>query len=46
MLRATLFSPSWWISMFCSTLITMCFIVLLKKVGNKVPLVGTITNEV
>lgn len=46
MLRATLFSPSWWISTFISTLVTMCFIVLIKKVAGNVPVVGNIVQEV
>ena len=31
-----LFKPSWWMQMFLSTLITCCFIVLLKKITNSV----------
>lgn len=46
MLRATLFSPSWWVSTFISTLVTMCFIVLIKRLGGNVPVLGTVVNEV
>ena len=46
MLRATLFSPSWWISTFISTLVTMCFIVLIKRLGGNVPVIGTVVSEV
>ena len=46
MLRATLFSPSWWVQCFISTLVTMCFIVLIKKIGGNVPLLNTITENV
>jgi len=46
MLRSTLFSPSWWVSTFLSTLVTMCFIVLIKKITSKVPVINTITEQV
>lgn len=40
--------PSWWVQMFLSTLITCCFIYLLKKGANKlnVPVVKDIMDEV
>ena len=40
--------PSWWISMFISTLTTMIFIYLIKKVTKTVniPVVSTIVEEV
>ena len=46
MLRSTLFSPSWWISCFLSTLLTMVFIVIIKKVSAKVPVIGALAQEV
>lgn len=46
MLRSTLFSPSWWISCFLSTLLTMVFIVIIKKVSTKVPVLNTLAQEV
>ena len=46
MFRGTLFSPSWWVSTFISTLITMCFIVLIKRLGGNVPVLGTVVSEV
>lgn len=46
MLRVTLFSPSWWISTFISTLVTMCFIVLIKRIGGNVPVLSTVVSEV
>ena len=46
MLRSTLFSPSWWISCFLSTLLTMVFIVIIKKVSAKIPVVGQLAQEV
>lgn len=46
MLRSTLFSPSWWVSTFLSTLVTMCFIVLIKKLTAKVPVLNTVTEQV
>lgn len=46
MLRSTLFSPSWWISCFLSTLLTMVFIVLIKKTTAKVPVLGQLAQEV
>lgn len=46
MLRSTLFSPSWWVSTFISTLITMCFIVLIKRLGGNVPVLSTVVSEV
>lgn len=43
-----LLRPSWWIQMFVSTLMTMVFIYLIKKVANKVsvPIVSDIVAEV
>lgn len=46
MLRTTILSPTWWISTFISTLVVMCFIVLIKKMTVNVPVLGTITQEV
>lgn len=46
MLRSTIFSPSWWVSTFVSTLVTMCFIVLIKKVSANVPVLNTVTQAV
>ena len=46
MLRATLLSPSWWISTFISTIVTMCFIVLIKRLGGNVPVIGAVVSEV
>lgn len=43
-----LFKPSWWISMFVSTLMTMIFIYLIKQIAGKinVPVVSKIVEEV
>lgn len=43
-----IFRPSWWVSMFVSTLTTMIFIYLIKKVTKSVniPFVSTIVEEV
>ena len=43
-----LLRPSWWISMFVSTLTTMIFIYLIKKITKSVniPVVSTIVEEV
>ena len=46
MLRNTVFSPSWWVSTFLSTIVTMCFIVLIKKLTANIPGVKTITEQV
>lgn len=42
-----LFKLSWWIQMFVSTFMTMCFIYLIKKVTAKVniPVVSDIAAE-
>lgn len=43
-----IFSLNWWISTFISTLVTMAFIYIIKKVTSKVniPLVSTVAQEV
>ena len=43
-----LVQPSWWISMFLSTLLTIIFIYLIKKATAKVniPVVSDIVQEV
>lgn len=46
MLRNTVLSPSWWVSTFLSTIVTMCFIVLIKKLTVNIPGVNTITEQV
>lgn len=46
MLKSTIFSPGWWIGTFLSTLVTMCFIVMIKKIGQNVPVLGTVTEQV
>ena len=40
--------PSWWIQMFVSTMITMLFIYLIKKITKAVniPVVSTVVDEV
>ena len=40
--------PSWWIQMFVSTMITMLFIYLIKKITKAVniPVVSTVAEEV
>lgn len=45
---SNLFSVNWWISMFISTMVTMCFIWLIKKAAGKVniPVVSTMAQEV
>lgn len=44
----TVFNPSWWLSCIVSTMITMCFVVLIKRVTAKVniPVVSDIVQEV
>ena len=41
-------SPSWWLSVICSTLVTMAVIVLIKRVAAKanIPVVSEIVQEV
>ena len=43
-----IFSLNWWVSTFVSTLVTMCFIYLIKKTTAKfnIPLVSTVAQEV
>ncbi|MEB9799786.1 hypothetical protein P4K19_31790, partial [Bacillus cereus] len=43
-----LFSPSWWVSMFVSTFVTMFFIYLIKKGSEKynIPVVRPIAEAV
>lgn len=43
-----LLKPSWWVGMFLSTLMTIIFIYLIKKVTTKVeiPVVSNIVEEV
>lgn len=43
-----LLSPSWWVSTIVSTLVTMVFIYLIKKVALRynIPAVSTIAEEV
>ena len=45
---SNLFSVNWWISMLISTLVTMFFIWIIKKVSGKVniPVVSSIVEEV
>ena len=40
--------PSWWVQMFVSTLTTMMFIYLIKKITKAVniPVVSTVVEEV
>ena len=40
--------PSWWIQMFVSTMITMLFIYLIKKITKAVniPVVSNVVDEV
>ena len=42
------FSVNWWVSAFCSTLLTMVFIYLIKKATQKVniPILSDIASEV
>jgi hypothetical protein len=44
----SLLRPSWWVSMFLSTFMTIFFIYLIKKVTTKVqiPVVSTMVEEV
>lgn len=44
----SLLRPSWWISMFLTTFMTIIFIYLIKKVTTKVeiPVVSNIVEEV
>ena len=46
MLRSTLFSLNWWLSTALSTIVIMCFIVLIKKATANVPIVNEITAQV
>ena len=41
-------SPSWWIGVVCSTLVTMAVIVLIKRAAQKVniPIVSEVIQEV
>lgn len=43
-----IFSPNWWISTFVSTLVTMCFIYIIKKVATtyEIPGVSTVAAGV
>ena len=43
-----LLRPSWWIQMFVSTMITMLFIYLIKKITKAVniPVVSNVVEEV
>lgn len=43
-----LLSPTWWLSMFISTFLTMCIIYLIKKFGTayNVPVVSTVAEGV
>ena len=43
-----LLRPSWWVQMFVSTLMTMVFIYLIKKISSKVnvPVVSDIVESV
>lgn len=43
-----LLKPSWWVSMFMSTLMTMIFIYLIKQISAKinVPVVSNIVESV
>ena len=43
-----LLKPSWWVQMFVSTLTTMMFIYLIKKITKAVniPVVSTVVEEV
>lgn len=42
------FSLNWWLSTLASTLVTMCFIYIIKKVTSKVkiPIVSDVAQEV
>ena len=43
-----LLSPSWWVGVICSTLVTMAVIVLIKRAAQKVniPVVSDVIQEV
>lgn len=43
-----LLSPSFWLSMFLSTFLTMCVIYLIKKLGTtyNIPIVSTVAEGV
>ena len=43
-----LFSPSWWVSMFINTFITLVFIYIIKQVFSKinVPVVSNMVESV
>ena len=43
-----IFSLNWWVSTLVSTLVTMCFIYLIKKIAEKVniPVVSNIVETV
>lgn len=45
---SNLFKPSWWISMFMSTFMTMFFIYLIKKMSTavEIPVVSNVAKEV
>ena len=45
---AFILRPSWWIQMFVSTMITMLFIYLIKKITKAVniPVVSNVVEEV
>ncbi len=45
---SNLFKPSWWISMFMSTFMTMFFIYLIKKMTTavEIPVVSNVVKEV
>lgn len=44
----SLLSPSWWLSTICATLVSMAFIVLIKRATQKVniPVVSELAQEV
>lgn len=46
MIRSTILNPSWWVSTFLTTLVVMCFIVMIKRVSTNVPVLNTIAQEV
>ena len=46
MLGNTLFSAQWWVSTFISTLVTMVFIVIIKKLSTNVPVLNTVAQAV
>lgn len=45
---SNLLKPSWWISMFMSTFMTMFFIYLIKKMSTavQIPVVSDVVQEV